>query len=112
MFLLVALVVLGLAVGAYFLFRDTMNRIQYVEKLRLYWITRDIGQDGEPFFTSRAFMRQTSAPYWRGKGIQFRFRRWTFQVGKLHSKASSLEEQLSNLGWLDAKPKEIRQWRR
>lgn len=96
------------SVLAWLLFKDTMNRIQYVERLRLYWITRNNGTD-EPV-VSKAFMRQTSPPYWRGRGIQFRFRSFTFQVGVLTMRVNSLESQISRLGWLPAHPKELRKW--
>lgn len=98
------LIVLGwltlvVAIGSYFLFRDTMNRIQYVEHLRIYWITRDTATDETPR-VMRAFMKQTAKPYWYGHGVQFKFRRWTFQVGVLDGKAPSLDKQLGK-GWLE-----------
>jgi hypothetical protein len=72
----------GLGVGAYFLFKDTLNRIQYVERLRLYWITKDNAAPGTRRIT-KAFMRQTSPPWHRGSGIQVRLGKYTFQVGVL-----------------------------
>lgn len=106
-----AIVVVLLMIGAYFLFRDTMNRIQYLEILRLYWITRDTGETGQPFF-AKATMRQTAAPYWRGKGVQFRLGKYTFQVGLLTMRVDSLESQISNLGWLEMETKKLRNWSR
>lgn len=101
------------AIGAYFLFNDTLNRIQYIERLRVYWITRDTGTEGTPFI-SRAWMRQTAEPYWRGHGIQFRVGQYTFQVGKLDDKAESLSAQISNAPSVfdSLTPKDIRQWRK
>lgn len=74
----VLLVVLSFGVGLYFLFKDTLNRVQYIGPL--YWITKDNGRYGDLVIT-KAFMRQTAAPWKTGKGIQFRFRKYTFQVG-------------------------------
>jgi hypothetical protein len=110
--MLIAIVIISvmLMIGAYFLFRDTMNKIQYLEILRLYWITRDTGE-GQPLF-AKATMRQTSAPYWRGKGVQVRVGKHTFQVGLLTMRVDSLESQISNIGWLETEPKKLRQWYR
>lgn len=83
-----------LVVGAYFLFRDTMNRVQYLETLRIYWITKNNGK-GQPLAAS-ATMRQTSAPYWRGRGVQLRFGSLTFQVGVLTMRVNSLDAQISD----------------
>lgn len=79
---------LGLLVGAYFLFRDTMNRIQYIEHLRLYWITKNTARKGVPLI-ALSFMKQTQAPYWYGKGVEVRVFKWTFQLGILQGKGSS-----------------------
>lgn len=76
-------------------FRDTLNRIQYVQFLRIYWITRDNGKPGGPV-VMRAFMRQTAPPWWRGKGIQFRCWRYTFQVGILREKAAVAEGSMDS----------------
>lgn len=107
--MVLALVVVGLlAVGAYLLFRDTMNKIQYLQCIRLYWITRDVGEDWMPF-VSRGEMRQTAEPWWRGKGIQFRVGKYTFQVGVLTSRGSDLLDQLGGRD-LDMGADEIRDW--
>ena len=97
-----------LSIGAYLLFKDTKNRIQYVEFLRIYWIARDNGE-GQPRWV-RASMRQTSDPFWRGRGYQLRVGKFTLQVGKLICKVDSLESQISNLGWLPTEPKLLRRW--
>lgn len=104
------LLVVACAIGAYLLFRDTMNRIQYLQSVRLYWITRDNGVAGTKVIT-RAFMRQTAPPWWRGSGIQIRAGKYTFQVGVLTSKANSLLEQVDGRE-LDDDAKEIRSWGR
>ena len=104
------LIVVACAIGAYLLFRDTMNRIQYLQSVRLYWITRDNGAAGTKVIT-RAFMRQTAPPWWRGSGIQIRAGKYTFQVGVLTSKANSLLEQVDGRE-LDDDAKEIRSWGR
>lgn len=64
--------------GIYFLFKDTMNRLQYIGPV--YWITRDNGDISEPRIC-RAFMRGTSAPFKVGQGVQFRLFYYTFQIG-------------------------------
>lgn len=94
MLITIGIISVMLMIGAYFLFKDTMNRIQYLETLRLYWITKDNGE-GQPLF-AKATMRQTSAPFWRGRGYQVRFRKHTFQVGVLTMRVDSLEAQISN----------------
>lgn len=97
----------GLGYLAYLLFRETMNRIQYVEHLRIYWITKNTARKGVPFIAP-SFMRQTQRPFWYGKGIEVRFFKWTFQVGILQGKGESpiyFEE-------VDATAQEIREWGR
>ena len=102
------LVVVVLVVGAYFLFRDTMNKLQYIQSLRIYWITRNVGISGTPI-VCRGNMRQTGAPWWQGSGIQFRAGKYIFQVGVLTRKVDGLLEQLGGRD-MDAAPKEIRSW--
>jgi len=104
------LVVVAFATGAYLLFRNTMNRIQYLQSVRLYWITRDNGISGTKVIT-RAFMRQTASPWWRGSGVQVRVGKYTFQVGVLTSRANSLLEQVDGRE-LNDDAKEIRSWGR
>lgn len=89
---------------------DTLNRIQYIERLRLYWITRDTGST-EPFI-SKAFMRQTAAPFWRGHGVQIRLGKYVFQIGRLEYRVDSLASQISNNPNILAgvQPKELRKW--
>lgn len=94
MLITIGIVVVCLAVGGYFLFKDTMNRIQYLETLRLYWITKDNGE-GQPLI-AKATMRTTSAPFWRGRGVQVRCGSHTFQVGLLTMRVDSLEAQISD----------------
>ena len=97
-----------LSVGSYLLFKDTMNKLQYIQSLRVYWITRDVGGKGVPVI-STAFMRQTAEPWWQGRGIQFRAGKYTFQIGILLRKATSLLDQVGGRD-LDAEAKEIRMW--
>lgn len=66
--------------------RATQNLLFYVQWLRLYWIFRDNGTLSTSRIT-RAFMHQTSPPWWRGKGLQVRFGKTTFQVGILREMA-------------------------
>jgi hypothetical protein len=117
-----ALLVVAVVALAYFVFKDTLNRLQYIQTLRLYWIVRDNGTNQMPNVT-RAFMRQTSAPWWRGTGIQFRVRTRTFQVGILRERVApvnvfDMDEEagglLAQLGGreLDVDAKTIRkEWR-
>jgi len=116
--------VVGLSVAAlaYFVFKDTLNRLQYIQTLRVYWIVRDNGDARVPKVT-RAFMRQTSAPWWRGTGVQFRAGKRTLQVGILRERiapvqVSDMDEDaggvLAQLGGreLDVDAKTIRkEWR-
>ena len=76
-----SILVLLLAVGAYFLFRDTLNRVQYFPfhtNRVVYWITRD----SDHVKWGKSFMRMTSYPWLRGDGFTFKlpFGR-SFQVG-------------------------------
>jgi hypothetical protein len=103
---LIAILVL---VGGYFLFRDTMNRLQYIQILRLYWITRDNATKGT-FIVSPAFMRQTADPWWRGRGLQFRAGKYTFQIGVLTGKGDNLLSQVDGRD-LDVAPVQIREWK-
>lgn len=82
MLLVTLLTILLFALGAYFLFRDTMNRLQYLGKL--YWITRDNGKPGTKHIAFDGFMRGTSPPWKVGRGVQLRWGRYTFQVGICH----------------------------
>jgi hypothetical protein len=75
-----AVILFFLIVGGYFLFRDTMNRFQSIG--HLYWITRDDAHEKPtPWFTTKAFVRQTAPPWKRGNGWQVRVGKHTFQVG-------------------------------
>ena len=96
--------------GAFALFKDSMNLFQKVG--RLYWITRNNTEREQPFM-SRAFLAHDSPPYWEGKGIQIaikygersaydyyadeewmRPRQWTFQVGILTGQAKKFNPDL------------------
>lgn len=101
--------ILSLALNAYLIFHETLNKVQYLGWIRVYWITRDTGYAGEPF-VERAWMRQTMAPYWRGTGLKFRFNQYTFQVGVLTKKGRDLLDQLDGRD-MDDDAKDIRQWK-
>lgn len=58
---------------------------------KLYWITKDTGKKGDPI-VAKGFMRQTSAPWLTGKGIQIRFGKYSFQIG-LCGKPQNLKDQ-------------------
>jgi hypothetical protein len=105
---IVILILVLLIVGSYYLFRDTMNRIQYIERIHLYWVTRDTDPGGPHI--KKAWMRHTSPPYWRGEGVEFRAGKYTFQVGVLKEKVPSLEHQISNIPEFSPPVHEIREW--
>lgn len=109
MIMIWALIGIIVACSLFLLFKDTKNKIQYIQILRIYWVTRDTGTLGTPV-VCRAFMRQTAPPWWVGSGIQFRFSKYTFQVGILKYRANDLLDQLDGR-YLNDSPKDIRQWR-
>lgn len=119
-----ALIFLGIAalLGAYFLFRDSMNLFQRVGPI--YWITRDNMLREQPFI-SRAFLAHDSPPYWEGKGVQIAIklgkstsydysagedwvhpRQWSFQIGVLTGQAKTFNPDLF------LNDSRIRDWRR
>jgi hypothetical protein len=98
-----ALLAIPILIGAFFLFKDSMNLFQKVG--RLYWITRNNMQREQPL-VSRAFLAHDSRPYWQGKGLQFAYRRWSFQVGILVSQAKRFNPDLY------FKDSRLRDWRR
>lgn len=93
------------------IFKDSMNLLQRVGKF--YWIVRDNGKAGTPL-VSRGFMRQYVAPWLYGHGVQFRFRRWTLQVGTCRpsASASELEGILKAVGgrMMEEEPEDIGVW--
>lgn len=101
-------VAIFVAVGAYFLFRDTLNRLQYIQTLRIYWITRDTYPPNTPRF-ALGRMYQTNAPWWQGVGPQIRVGKYIVQVGVLKNKGASLLDQLGGR-YLDESPKQLREW--
>lgn len=107
--LAVLTIAIAVLVSGYFLFKDTMNRIQYIETLRIYWITRDVASKTSGWRFRKAFMRQTAHPYWRGSGVELRVGKYTFQVGRLTSQAKTLLDQLDGRE-LEETPKELRKW--
>jgi hypothetical protein len=105
---LAALVVHFLGYISWYVFKDTMNRIQYIQRLRVYWITRDVPS---PRGLIKAEMRQTSEPYWFGRGWQYSTGKHTFQVGLLRYRVDSLGSQLSKSSFFDQfTAKQIREW--
>jgi len=57
----------------------------------LNWITKNTGKKGDPII-AKGFMRQTSAPWLTGKGIQIRFGKYSFQIG-VCGKPQDLKDQ-------------------
>lgn len=94
----------------HFFIYDVMNKIQYFQFLRVYWITKDNAPAFLPF-CSWAFMRQTSEPYWYGKGVQFKLGKYSFQIGILQGKNEDFMEALMAED-LDVTVPEIRGWDR
>jgi hypothetical protein len=99
---------LATCVGAYFLFRDTLNKLQYIKTFRLYWIIRDDYPPHTPI-VSRGNMYQTGPPWWQGTGVQVRVGKYLFQVGVLLRRGNSLLDQLGGR-YLEDSPKELREW--
>jgi hypothetical protein len=97
---------------SFLIFRDTMNAVQSVGPV--YWICRDVVPAGTPFIAS-GFMRQTSAPWRIGKGIQIKVRKHTFQIGisKVGSDMSDDDGLMTAIQgrFLKDKAKEIRDWK-
>lgn len=111
MILFVALFV-ALGVGAWILFKDSINLVQAVGPL--YWITRDYVPKGTPI-VSKGFMRELGEPWRVGAGIQIRFaQNRTFQIGWCHKTAPATEDEgvLSAVGgrYMDVTAEEIGEW--
>lgn len=108
----VVTLVIVVVISSYLLFKDTLNRIQYVGPV--YWVTRDNGSYKDPLIT-KAFMRHTAPPWKVGKGIQLRCGKYTFQFGLCRSTKLSTEEEglLHALQgrFLDSDAKDIGNWR-
>lgn len=91
-----------------------MNRLYSL--FFLYWIVRDTGTPKDPTI-SIGFMRQTSAPWRTGKGIQIRISKYIFQVG-MSKRNKSIDPSQDELGLLYAMqgrllgdaPKDIGSW--
>lgn len=100
--MVIAAIVVALLVGAYFLFKDSLNLFQapFGGKLRIYWVTRDIEPYSAPLIRRNWAMQDLSLhpdyegsvdymekPVLYGEGIQIRIHpRRTFQFGILLSK--------------------------
>jgi len=97
---------------SFLIFRDTMNAVQAVGPV--YWICRDIVPPNTRLF-AWGFMRQTSAPWRVGKGIQIKLKKHTFQIGisKVGSDMSEEDGLMTAVQgrFLQAKAKEIRDWK-
>jgi hypothetical protein len=96
---------------AYFLFRDTLNKLQYLGPI--YWITRDNTSLNTPFI-SIGFMRQIAPPWKIGKGIQFTYKNYSFQTGfcRKYTHTDETSGILGALGgrYLDDDVDTIRKW--
>lgn len=88
-----------------------MNNLYVLYKL--YWIIKNTGKSGDPVI-AKGFMRQTSAPWLVGSGLQIRFGKYTFQLGvcgqpqKLDTQDGLLYAMQGRL--LDSDPDEIGAW--
>lgn len=85
-----------------------MNRLQYIQTLRIYWITRDVYPPNTRKF-GLGYMLQSAPPWWKGKGVQVIVFGRLIQVGILLRKGSGLLEQLGGRD-LDVPAKELRSW--
>jgi len=80
----------------------------------VYWIRKNTGKKSDPVIC-KGFMRQTSAPWLTGNGLQIRFGKYTFQIG-ICGKPQKLDDQSGLLyaiqgRLLDSNPDEIGEWR-
>ena len=89
-----------------------MNVVQAVGPV--YWICRDIVPTNTPLI-ALGFMRQTSAPWRVGKGIQIKVRKHTFQIGlsRVGSDMSDEDGLMTAVQgrYLKDKAKDIRDWK-
>lgn len=101
------LLLLPTIIGAYFLFRDSMNLWQMIWPV--YWVTRDTA-DNWDFRVRRAWARSGGEEYWQGRGIEFR---WKWK-GEYRSTQIGIVTHLrkKQVKWYDYQPKEIREWQR
>jgi hypothetical protein len=88
-----------------------LNVVQGVGKL--YWIYRDTAKENTPK-VCKAFMHEIGG-YWRkGKGIQFKYKKYIFQIGICKKYPTDSEEQgllsVVNGRNLDYDPTEIGTW--
>jgi hypothetical protein len=108
--IITALIINGIL--SYLLFRDTLNAVQAVGPV--YWIYRDIVHPNTPLI-AWGYMRQTSAPWRVGKGIQIKVRKHTFQIGlsRVGFKMSDEEGLMSAVQgrYLKFKANEIGDWK-
>lgn len=102
----------GLCVFGRALFKGTLNLLQGVGPL--YWITRDNALRKTPFI-SIGIMRELNPPWRIGKGIQFTYRTYSFQIGlcKKHRHKTIEDGELAAMGarYMDVEPKELGNWK-
>jgi len=89
-----------------------MNNLYVVKNV--YWILKNTGKK-KTKVVSRGFMRQTSAPWLTGTGIQMRFGKYVFQIG-LCGKPKELDDTNGLLYAMQAREMEaplrdIRGWK-
>lgn len=93
------------------LFKNTLNKLQVVGFV--YWITRDYIPPHTKFL-SKGFMKETSAPWRVGTGIQIKAFKRVFQIGVCRKQhySNSVEGELAVVGgrFMDVKPTEIGEW--
>jgi len=80
---------------------------------KVYWILRDTGTSKDKVL-STAFMRQTSAPWATGKGIQIRIKKYVFQIGLCASPKTLADDEgllyAVQGRIMDTPPGEIGEW--
>lgn len=107
------LLVVTLGVGAWLLFKDSLNLVQGFGPI--YWITRDGAPSNTPR-VSTAFMHELGAPWRVGKGIQFRLpKTMTFQIGfckktKPQDEESGVLQAVGGRMMHEVTPEDIGEW--
>lgn len=93
-------------VGAYFLFRDSMNLWQSVGPI--YWVTRDAPTDHwVGWRVRRSWARSGGDPYNEGEGIEFR---WSWRGNYRSTQIGIVTKRNVHVKWYDYDPKTLKEW--
>ena len=108
---LVPFVLMPTVLSGYIVFKDTLNLLQAIGPV--YWVYRDYVPPHTPF-VSIGFMRETSAPWRIGKGLQISAFSRCFQVGlcKKRHYQNPIDGELAVVGgrFMETPPEEIGNW--